>query len=151
MPVQLLDRLNFAPFIAAKLAAAVHFDANWNVDGQAATRRKMEAAERALADRVNFGEVDCDRTPELAKAIPLLNVPSVAYYREGKLIGTLIGAGQDVRDYLERVLRGEPIEEETRHRVAVSLNCSANVACEIIVPTSFPALDNRVTSAPWRE
>jgi thioredoxin-like negative regulator of GroEL len=69
----------------------------------------MEEAERALAERVNFGEVDCDRAPELAKALPVRNVPSVAYYREGKLIATLIGAGQDVKGCLERVLRGEPI------------------------------------------
>jgi hypothetical protein len=32
----------------------------------------MADAERVLADRVNFGEVDCDRDPELAKSIPIL-------------------------------------------------------------------------------
>jgi len=68
----------------------------------------MADAEQVLADRVNSGEVDSDRDPELAKSIPILNVPQVAYYRDGKLVGALIGAGQNVRVHLERVLRGDP-------------------------------------------
>ena len=62
----------------------------------------MANADQVLAGRVNFGEVDCDNDPELAKSIPILNVPSVAYYWDGKLVGTLIGANQNVRLVLER-------------------------------------------------
>jgi thioredoxin-like negative regulator of GroEL len=69
----------------------------------------MLEAEEALVDQVNFGEVDCDRDRELAKSIPVLNVPTVAYYRDGGLIVALIGAQQNIRARLERVLRGEPI------------------------------------------
>lgn len=69
----------------------------------------MADAEGALSDGVSFGEVDCDSEPELAKSIPILNVPAVAYYRDGKLAGALIGAGQNVRLHLERVLWGDPI------------------------------------------
>jgi hypothetical protein len=69
----------------------------------------MADAEQVLAERANFGEVDCDSDPELAKSIPILNVPTVAYYRDGKLAGVLIGTNQDVRLHLERVLRGDPI------------------------------------------
>jgi thioredoxin-like negative regulator of GroEL len=69
----------------------------------------MADAEQVLGGRVNCGEVDCDSDPELAKSIPILNVPSVAYYRDGKLVGALIGAGQNVRLHLERVLGGDTI------------------------------------------
>ena len=72
-------------------------------------RGAMAVAEQVLAGRVNFGEVDCDNDPELAKSIPILNVPSVAYYRQGKLVGALIGASQNVQLVLERLLRGDPI------------------------------------------
>jgi len=41
---------------------------------------------------------------KLAKSIPILNVPSVVYYRDGKLVAALIGAGQNVRLHLERDL-----------------------------------------------
>jgi hypothetical protein len=85
----------------------IHFDANWDAKHRAITRDSMADAERVLAERVNFGEVDCD--PKLAKSIPILNVPSVAYYRDGKRIGTLIGANQSVGFNLERVPGGESI------------------------------------------
>jgi thioredoxin 1 len=104
-----LDSQQFESFIAAKSAAAVHFDAEWNSSYRAVTRRQMQEAEASLSEQVNFGEVDCDASPELAKSIRLLNIPSVAYYKDGKLIAVLIGARQNVRARLERILRGESI------------------------------------------
>jgi thioredoxin-like negative regulator of GroEL len=104
-----LTQADIASFLAEKPAAAIHFDANWDANYRAVTRGAMADAEQVLAGRVNFGEVDCDSDPELAQSIPILNVPSVAYYRDGKLVGALIGAEQNVRLHLERVLRGDPI------------------------------------------
>jgi hypothetical protein len=100
---------DFPAFVTAKPAAAVLFDAEWDVRGRPAIRGRMLEAERVLGDRVNFAEVDIDRDGQLAKSIPVLNVPLVAYYRDGKLVAVLIGADQDVRARAERVLRGEPI------------------------------------------
>lgn len=71
----------------------------------------MAEPEQALADRVNFGEVDCDSDPELAKSIPILNVPAVAYYQGGKLVGAVIGPGQNVQLRLKRLLHGDLIRE----------------------------------------
>jgi hypothetical protein len=65
---------------AEKRAAVIHFDANWDAKHRAITRDSMADAERVLAERVNFGEVDCD--PKLAKSIPILSVPSVASGRQ---------------------------------------------------------------------
>jgi thioredoxin-like negative regulator of GroEL len=69
----------------------------------------MEEAEQVLGGQVNFGEVDCDLEPDLANAIPVVNIPSVAYYLGGKLKSALVGAGQDVLRNLEHLLRDEPI------------------------------------------
>jgi thioredoxin-like negative regulator of GroEL len=107
--MQLLSSEEFKSFVEAKPAAAVHFDAEWDSRYRPVVHRRMLDAEEALADQVNFGEVHCESNPELAKSVPILNVPSVAYYRNGTLIAALIGAEQNVRARLERVLRGESI------------------------------------------
>ncbi len=104
--MRMLTQSDVAAFVAEKPAAAIHFYAKWDAH-RSRTRSNMASAEESLADAANFGEVDCDLEPELAKSIPILNVPSVAYYRGGKLVGTVIGETQDVCLYLERVLRGE--------------------------------------------
>jgi thioredoxin-like negative regulator of GroEL len=107
--MRVLTQADIASFLAEKPAAAIHFDANWDAKYRAVTRSAMTDAEQVFADRANFGEVDCDNDPELAKSIPILNVPSVAYYRDGKRVGASIGAAQNVRLRLARVLRGDPI------------------------------------------
>lgn len=96
-------------FLAEKAAAAIHIDAEWDVGYRQHTRAKMIEAEASLAERADFGEIDCDRNQEWAKSLPLLNVPAVAYYRDGKLVAALIGARQNIRARLTRVLRGEPV------------------------------------------
>ena len=100
---------NFHCAVSAKSAAAIHFDAAWDVAYRPVVRQTMLDAERVLGDRVTFAEVDCDREVELARSIPVLNVPLVAYYREGKLIAALTGADQNVLARLERLLRNQPI------------------------------------------
>jgi hypothetical protein len=107
--MRLLNSADFQSFIEAKQAAAVHFDAEWDVARRSLLRRRMLEAEEVLADQVNFGEVACDSDPELAKSIPILNVPAAAYYRSGELIAVPIGAEQNVHARIERVLRGESI------------------------------------------
>lgn len=107
--MRLLTQADIASFLAEKPVAAIHFDGHWDAKYRAVTRSAMADAEQVLAGFVNFGEIDCDREHELARSIPILNLPSVAYYRDGKLVGALIGASQNVRLHLERVVRGDPI------------------------------------------
>jgi hypothetical protein len=104
-----LTSTEFASFIAAKPAAAIHFDAEWDIAYRPIVRKRMLDAEKELSDRANFGEVDVDRQKELAKSVRLLNVPAVGYYRDGQLVALLIGARQNVCHRLERVMRGEAI------------------------------------------
>jgi hypothetical protein len=104
-----LTSAEFESFIAAKPAAAIRFDADWDVAYRPLMRKRMLDAESELADKANFGEFDVDRNMELAKAVRLLNVPAVGYYRDGRFVALLIGSRQDVRCRLERVMRGEAI------------------------------------------
>jgi len=103
------DASRYCILCGGKTSGGHSLRASWDAKYRAITRGSMSDAQQALAERVNFGEVDCDNDPDLAKSIPILNVPSVSYYRDGKLVGAVVGAGQDVRLHLERVLRGDPI------------------------------------------
>ena len=64
--MRLLTQADIASFLAEK-PAAIHFASHF--------------ASRCWRERANFGEVDRDNDPELAKSIPILNVPSVAVHR----------------------------------------------------------------------
>jgi hypothetical protein len=105
--MQLLNDSDFQSFVEAKQAAAVHFDAEWDVASRPLLRRRMLEAEEVLADLANFGEVHCGSSAALANSIPVPNVPLVAYYQDGDLVAALFGAEQHVRARMERVLRGE--------------------------------------------
>jgi hypothetical protein len=60
---------DYETFIRQKRAAAVHFDAEWDVGYRPITRLRMNEAADVLAGHVNFGEVDCGREAKLAKPI----------------------------------------------------------------------------------
>jgi thioredoxin-like negative regulator of GroEL len=100
---------DYETFVRQKRAAAVHFDADWDVGYRPITSLRMTEAADALAEHVNFGEVDCGGEAELAKSIRVLNVPAVAYYLDGILVSLLVGARQNIQGRLERLLRGEHI------------------------------------------
>jgi thioredoxin-like negative regulator of GroEL len=109
--VEQLTKASYDAFVRRHPFAAVHFDADWDVGGRPITRRLMYAAEALLAAGgiVGFGEVDIDFEADLAKRQEVLNVPFVAYYRDGVLVADLIGNGQNIAERVRRVMRGEPI------------------------------------------
>lgn len=106
--MKLLTHAEYRDFIASKRVAAIHFEADWDI-GKHDTRKAMRDAVRLLGNEVAFAEVDVDLEPDLARSIPVGNVPLVAYYRDGRLVAALIGTGQNVRARVVRVLAGEPI------------------------------------------
>ena len=57
MAMRILTSAEFQSFVGANQAAAVHFDADWDIDYRPITRRLMLKAEEVLGDQVNFGEV----------------------------------------------------------------------------------------------
>ena len=104
-----LASAEFESFVSGAPSAAIHFDAEWDMAYRGRARQRMEEAERSFGARVRFAEVDIDREPELARSIPIMNVPAVAYYRDGRLVAALTGADQNVRGRVARVMRGESI------------------------------------------
>jgi hypothetical protein len=87
--VQKLNRDHYEDFVREKRAAAVHFDADWDVGQRPSVRRRMSEASDLLGKEVNFGEVDWDREVELVKSLRVITVPTVAYYLDGNLVGVL--------------------------------------------------------------
>jgi hypothetical protein len=59
-----------AYFVAEEPAEAIHFDAKWDAKYRAVIRSGMADAKQFLADRLNFGEVDCDSEPEAGEVDP---------------------------------------------------------------------------------
>jgi Thioredoxin len=96
-------------FVKEKPFAIVHFDTLWDVGYYPILHRKILDAQSCFSERVSFGEVDCDQSPNLAGSIRVSNVPLVAYYRQGQLIAALTGSRQNVQLRVERLLRGEAI------------------------------------------
>ena len=107
--IQKLSRDNYEDFVRQKRAAAVHFDADWDVGYRPVARHRMGEASDVLGEHVNFGEVDWDHEVELAKSFRVLSVPTLAYYSDGTLVGVLAGARQNILGRLERLLRGQHI------------------------------------------
>ena len=119
--VQKLNRSEYEDFVRQKRAAAVHFDADWDVGHRPNVRRRMSEASDLLGKEVNFGEVDCDREVELVKSLRVINVPTVVYYLEGHVAGVLIGARQNILGRLKRLLSGEQIghDDGLGHDIAI--------------------------------
>jgi thioredoxin-like negative regulator of GroEL len=85
----------------------------------------IAATAKEFPTGVNFGEVDCDADGELAKSIPVLNVPLVAYYRRGQLVAALIGNEQNVLERLRRMMRDESIGYKDGSEAAPSVQIDA--------------------------
>lgn len=100
---------DFDSFLAEKTVAVIHFDAEWNLKHRRTTRREMKRAATLLGDLVSVAEVDIDDQPDLAKEIPIVNIPTVTYFQAGKLVAALVGANQNVVARAKRVLAGKSI------------------------------------------
>jgi hypothetical protein len=81
--------------------------------------------EDAQARKVSSCEVGCAATSVHAESIPILIFPPVAYYGDGKLIAVPIRTNPNVRDRLERILRGESIGRITDLAMPTCLSGSA--------------------------
>lgn len=103
-----LTHAKFDSFLAEKPLAVIHFDADWN-GYRLDVRRRMLDAEQAYGDAASFAEVDADAQVDLGRSIPIVNVPTVAYFRDGRLVAALIGANQNVKARVCRMLNGEAI------------------------------------------
>lgn len=97
-------------FLARRPYSVVHVDAAW--DGyRSAVAARIRGIESQFEERVSFGYADCDAEQEYCAEIGIINVPSVAYYSGTKLFGIVIGIRQDIAENIERMTRGEPLDQ----------------------------------------
>jgi hypothetical protein len=107
-----LTRLTYAAFVAGHRFVAVLFDAPaWNMTYRLGTAERFAAAAAALGGLAALGFVDIDGPDEveMCKALPVSNVPLIAYYRDGVLVARTIGIGQHVVARVTAVIEGRPI------------------------------------------
>jgi thioredoxin-like negative regulator of GroEL len=108
MAIRRVSEDDYESFLLEKEFAVVLFDAPWDVGPGASIRPPFEAAAEAFSSRVNFGEVNCDEFDRV-KSVPIVNVPTVAYYKGGRLIAAPVGASQDVTARTRAMLEGKRI------------------------------------------
>jgi hypothetical protein len=107
-----LTRETYAAFVGGHRFAAVLFDAPaWDMTYRLGTEQRFASAAVAMDGRAAFGFVDVDgpEEVELCRMLPLANVPTVAYYRDGTLVRAVIGIGQDYVACMTAVIDGRPI------------------------------------------
>src|SRR5688572_15693130 len=108
--MQCLSTSVIPEFLRRRPFSVVHIDADW--DGyRRHVAEKIRAIEPQFEETVSFGYVDSDIEQEYVTQIGIRNVPSVAYYRGAELFGLVIGTGQNIAANIERMMRGEPLDE----------------------------------------
>jgi len=98
-----------AQFLAYRPFSIVHVDAPWD-SYREAMAEKIHGIIPQFESSVTFGYLDCDADKEYARDIGIRNVPSVAYYSGAKLVGVVIGLQQDIASNIERIMRGEALD-----------------------------------------
>lgn len=108
--MRFLGESEFREFLRRHAFAVIHFDAVWDKRGLPLVRSNLAAAEQQFGALVGFAEVDVDRETQLAVGIGLINVPTVAYFRFGKLESAIFGEQQDIAELTSRLLMNLPLE-----------------------------------------
>ncbi|MDR3620979.1 MAG: protein disulfide isomerase family protein [Paludisphaera borealis] len=120
MAIRAISADEFESFLRESEYAVVLFDASWNAASKEEFRPRFEAASETYADRVVFGEIDCDDSVEIARSVPIVNLPTVAYYRRGGLIAALVGY-QNVTSLAQALIEGKPIRREIEFPITSNL------------------------------
>ena len=107
-----LSKSAIAEFLGRRPFSVLHVDADWDGVYRKAVADRIRVTESQFAESVSFGYVDCDAEQDYVREIGLLNVPSVAYYAGAKLCGVVVGMQQDVASNIERLMRGEPLDQK---------------------------------------
>lgn len=94
---ELSDLLSLHPIVV------IHLDAAWN-GHRVSMRAEIQHAAEVFGNSAWFGEVDVDAEMDLARSLKLANVPSVAYFRDGRLVEVRVGLKQGVIERVELLL-----------------------------------------------
>ena len=113
--VESVSKSTLRDFLARRPHSVVHVDAEWD-NYRVKVEKKIRSIEPHFEQAVSFGYLDCDMEQECAAEIGIRNVPSVAYYKGATLYGVVIGVKQDIAGNIERMKRGEPLDQENALR-----------------------------------
>ncbi|MEM7395761.1 MAG: hypothetical protein AAF492_25800, partial [Verrucomicrobiota bacterium] len=86
----------------------IHIDAEWNEYRQE-MRAQIALAELKFRNKFASGYVDCEDLPAFARRLKAVNVPSVAYFRDGNLYA-IVGCVHDVAEHVEYLINGWKID-----------------------------------------
>lgn len=110
MGVVNLTGATYQAFLDRSRFVVVLLDApGWNKSGARMRDVVFPSAAALLGSQATFGFVDIDAEPDVAQAVRLMNVPTVAYYRDGVVVAAWIGANQDVTGRTLALINGLPI------------------------------------------
>jgi thioredoxin 1 len=100
----------YEDFIKSKLITVIHFWAEWNLY-DIDQRENLSCVDPNYAYDVRFGAIDVDDSKfwDLAKALKVLNVPALVYYKDGKYVETVIGrcSKERIEAKLNKLLKQE--------------------------------------------
>ena len=109
MPLRKFTAGEIEYIIGSNEIAVVHLDAEWDGYRLIIEQKINEILIHPPADVV-FAYVDVDEQMELARSLKVIDVPTVAYFCNGKLVGSVIGIGQDISKNIERIRSGEQLD-----------------------------------------
>jgi len=105
----ILTKNTYQAFIHEKEWAVILVDTESDIRGKAKilpTVRKSMNTYRAV---VAFGQFDPEIEKDLARQTNILNIPTVLYYRRGKLVASLLSASQNVSGRIKALINGRQI------------------------------------------
>jgi thioredoxin-like negative regulator of GroEL len=103
-----LAQTSFLDFVGANRFAVIHFYATWN--GHDATMKDLLARQipPELSNVIAFGKLDVDpkKHHDICEQHKILNLPSLALYRDGSLIQIVKGLRkpEEIIEYLRHLI-----------------------------------------------
>ena len=105
-----LTRATLAEFLCRRPYSVIHIDAGWDRRYREIVSDRIHSLESEFQEDVSFGYIDCDAEQENAREIGVVNVPTVAYYKERRLVAAVVGIQQDVAENIKRMRRGDTLD-----------------------------------------
>ena len=95
-PPERLTTLNISEFLAAHPRAVVDVWASWCGPCRA-FGPVFEAASAEWGERVGFGKLNADHEPSLVRGFGVRSIPTLLYFRDGRLVRRGVGAASAER------------------------------------------------------
>lgn len=107
-PVEVTEE-SFDRFIRENPRVVVDFWASWCPPCRILSPVVEELA-RKYAGRVVFGKLNVDENPSVAERYGIMSIPTLLYFREGKLVDETVGAlpAEMIEERIRKLLQGSP-------------------------------------------